>query len=300
MSGTHVGSGAASARPDRRRVLLGASAGALAAAGAIALGSAALSGRATARANALWVWHEVAPDRLVALATDHQVGRLLVWVAPSFTTDPGTVAWLGELARAARAHGVTLDALGGDPQWAVQPDLAAHWASEAAGSGWFARLHLDVEPHALPQWSSASDRLLDGLLAALRAAAGAGLPVDADVPYWLGTVRATDGRDGLTAVCSVVSSITVMAYQDGLAAIRRVSAAAIDAAGRAGIPVQVGVNLSKPVADAAASSLWGADRRAIAGVLAGAAELPGTEGIAIHDADALLALSAASEASPAR
>ena len=262
-------------------------------AGAIGVGSAVLRGTATQRTNALWVWHEAAPDQLVATAASHHVGRLLVWVSPGFSKESSTIEWLRELHGAAGARGITLDALGGDPEWAVHPDLAARWAAEAVSSGWFERLHLDVEPHALAGWNSSSAQLLDGMLDALRAAVRAGLPVDADVPYWLNTVHATDGMDGLTAVCGVASSITVMAYQDRESAIERVSTAAIDSAARAGIPVWVGVNLSKPVDDAPSSSLWGADDATIATVLSNVAETPGAAGVAIHDADALLALGGA-------
>ncbi len=258
--------------------------------GATVLGSAVLTrlrGEATA---ALWVWHEMPPDELVSLAADHEVGRLLVWVAPGFSTDPATSAWVRELRGVAGAHDIALDALGGDPQWAVRPGLAGSWASEVAATGWFERLHLDVEPHALEQWQESSASLLDGLVAAVRAAARAGLPVDADVPYWLDTVRTTDGDDGLTAICGVASSVTVMAYQDRVEAIERVAAATVDAGRSAGIPVWVGVNLSKPVDDAPSSSLWGAGAAEIARVLSRVPAMPGVAGVAIHDADALAAL----------
>lgn len=282
-------------RPRRGRRLAVIGAGLLVLVLAVALGVRSLAGGDSAadRRNALWVWHQVPPRELLDVATAHQVGRLLVWVAPGFSGDRASTGWLAELHRAAAADGVALDALGGDPQWAVQPELATQWASEAAASGWFARLHLDVEPHALAQWRTASTTLLDGMVTALRNAAGAGLPVDADVPYWLGTVRTSAGVDGLSAVCRVAASITVMAYQDRASAIERVSAAAVSAAARAGIPVWVGVNLREPAADEPSSSLWGQDRATTTAVLAGVAAMPGVAGVALHDADALMALDGA-------
>ena len=293
LSRNHFRSDSEKVRRRRWRWVLSTSVGLLVLAGAIGVGSSVLRGETAQRTNALWVWHEAAPEQLVAVATDHQVARLLVWVAPGFSEDTGTIEWLRQLHGAAGARGIALDALGGDPEWALHPDLAGRWAAEAVSSGWFDRLHLDVEPHALAGWNSSSARLVDGMLEALRAVGRAGLPVDADVPYWLGDFRATDGLDGLTAVCGVASSITVMAYQDRAAAIERVARTAIDSAARAGIPVWVGVNLSRPVEDAPSSSLWGADYATIATVLSTVARTPGATGVAIHDADALLALAGA-------
>jgi hypothetical protein len=245
---------------------------------------------AIGRPNSLWVWGQLPPQTLMTVASRHRVGRLLVWVSPGFSQDSGTTSWLLDLHAAATQSGVALDALGGDPTWARSPDTAARWSSEVAASGWFERLHLDIEPYALADWTASSTELVDGTIEALRDAAKNGLPVDADVPYWFQMFRTTDGRDALTAVCEAVASITVMAYQDEASAIERVAQPAVAAGARSGIPVWIGVNLRKPVDDAPSSSLWGADESVINTTLAAVSRVQGIAGIALHDADAVVAL----------
>jgi hypothetical protein len=240
----------------------------------------------------MWVWSHLPPQTLLSVASAQRVGRLLVWVAPGFSNDVGTTSWLQELHAVAEKDGVSLAALGGDPSWARDPDVAARWSAEVAESGWFDRLHLDIEAYALPDWDSASVALVDGTIVAVGVAATTGLPVDVDVPYWFQSFSGSDGRNGLTAVCEVADSITVMAYQREASAIERVSGPAVDAGKRAGIPVWIGVNLRQPTTDAPSSSLWGEDAAMISRTLAAVAAMPDIAGVALHDADALISLEA--------
>jgi hypothetical protein len=153
-------------------------------------------------------------------------------------------------------------------------------------------MHLDIEAYSLDDWASSSAELVDGTIRAVKAAAALGLPVDVDVPYWLQSFLGSDGRDGLTAVCDVAASITVMAYQNEASAIVRVAGPAVQAGERSGIPVWLGVNLRQPVNDAPSSSLWGADPVAITRTLAIVAATSGIAGVALHDADAVISLEA--------
>ena len=70
----------------------------------------------------------------------------------------------------------------------MRPAVAGRWAQEVAASGLFPALHVDVEPQALPQWTSDRDRAARGLLAALDAVRAAVRPGETDV-LWVETPR---------------------------------------------------------------------------------------------------------------
>ncbi len=242
--------------------------------------------------NSMWVWEYAGPEHLVEVADDLAVGRLLVWVSPGFSTDDETMGYLGRLQSQADRSGITVEALGGDPEWAQQPDLAQSWAAEVADSGLFGRIHLDVEPHALDTWPDEAPRLVDGLVDAIdqTLSGAAGLPVDVDVPYWLGDYVTSDGSDALEAVLASASSITIMAYQPDTTRILRVAQPAIDAAHAAGVPVHVGVNVAPATVDDEASTLRDADYDSLAEVVSTVADHQGVAGVAIHDAKTALAV----------
>ncbi|MDR3068551.1 MAG: hypothetical protein LBU50_03515, partial [Cellulomonas sp.] len=81
-------------------------------------------------ANAVWVWEYSEPRRLVEVADDLAAGRLLVWVSPGFSADAETLDYLDRLRKQAAGSHIAVDALGGDPQWALRPELADAWAAE--------------------------------------------------------------------------------------------------------------------------------------------------------------------------
>lgn len=244
----------------------------------------------------LWVWHQMAATPLVQLAKRYKISRLLVWVSPGFTHTPTTQRWLQRLSTQARAGSLALDALCGDPAWAQRPDLAASWAGEVARSARFERLHLDIEPHALPEWNIGSADLVSGMVTAIReAVAGSdGMPVDVDVPTWYHQIPMPDGRGADEAVLDVTDSLTLMAYQDTLDKILASSGPQLANAHAAGKTASIGVNLAQPVNDAPTSSLWGqtasAQRDIIAQVAERSSAFAACDGIAIHDATSLAAL----------
>lgn len=241
-----------------------------------------------------WVWSVSDPASIVATARRWQVSRLLVWVAPGFSVDAATMAHLRQLRARALAGGIEVDALGGDRSWATTPAIAATWAHEVEASGLFSRVHVDIEPYALPTWPKDAGQLSVGLLAAIADARTAGLPVDADIPYWYWQYAGPGGVSLDVAVLREAASITVMAYQRDAATIE--SAAAIEVADAAAnhSVAFVGIDLTRAGTDGLASTLHGLSKAQIIGVAAAvtAAErsAPGFGGLALHDSAALAAL----------
>jgi hypothetical protein len=152
-------------------------------------------------------------------------------------------AALPEFLREATDHGLRIHALAGDPMQAltknherVQARIDALLAfNRNAGKGApFAGLHLDVEPHAMPEWKSASDeekcRLLTQFVE-LNAkvveklhAEAPGLIYGADIAFWLDKVK-SDGspaypvtfhgvtKDATRHLLDMVDNLGVMGYR---------------------------------------------------------------------------------------
>jgi hypothetical protein len=242
----------------------------------------------------LWVWHPGDPQALVALARRYEVTDLLVWVSPGFTADPEEFAYLADLRAHATAVGIHLDALGGDPSWADAPRTAAAWADEVHRSGLFDRLHLDIEPYALPDWATGRATLAEGLLAALAAARGADMPIDTDIPYWYSTIQTSNGEPLDVAVMRLTDSVTIMAYRNTTVAVLSVAAAEMAHAAVLGKPAWIGVNTASPGTDPASTSYYGQAaatiERDIAALDTEARRWPTFAGLALQDYESLAIL----------
>ncbi|WP_157371543.1 hypothetical protein [Angustibacter sp. Root456] len=170
----------------------------------------------------LWVWGKDDPQRVVDFAVAHGVDDLYVHVTPTVLTD-GDLPRLRALAQLAQAAGLTLSALGGDPAWTNRPADALAWQQAALSTGLFRAAHVDVEPYALAGWSTPRKRAALAakyvdLLTRLQSADPR--PLEADVPFWYGTIASPTGHGTLADdVLARVDAVTVMSYRDSAAAM---------------------------------------------------------------------------------
>lgn len=243
---------------------------------------------------AIWVWQWGAPRPLLALARLYGAKRLFVSVSPGFSRNPTELAKLTTLRTLATHQGVHLDALGGDPSWAQQPGRAGAWAREVAAVGLFERLHVDIEPQTLPQWQSDPRRLTRGLLSAIDQTRAAGLPVEADIPYWYWRIPTDDGIPLDVAILRLITGITILAYQATATKVLAVSTEELAHAAQLEKYARIGVNVGPPGGDVPSSSFWG---QPPATILNDAAMISqsGTSwvsfaGIAWHDSESLAQL----------
>ena len=124
--------------------------------------------------RAMWVWSFTDAAATVDFATTHGVSQLFVAVPPDVTTSTA-LPRLKELATSARAAGVRLDALGGDPGWVDQPQWAVdHWLRPAVATGLFAGIHVDIEPYTTTAWSTDQAGVVSRYLATLTRLRNAG------------------------------------------------------------------------------------------------------------------------------
>ena len=234
--------------------------------------------------RAAWVWTRTEAEPMVAWARVHGVRALFVHVGRDARTN-GDAAWLMRLRALCDEAGIRLDALGGEPDWALDRAKAVAWRDTVLALGVFRGLHVDVEPYLLPDWSTGRDRAVAGLLGVLDALRGGDLPLEADVPFWYHTVPV--GAATLAdEVIARVDALTVMSYRStatGPNSIMDVATDLLERAGRAALPVRLAVE-TQPVADCAHC---GFTRRvdldaALRDVDAAAARFGAFEGVAVH------------------
>jgi hypothetical protein len=162
-------------------------------------------------------------------------------VPPRFDTSPDR-RWVRRVAALAELRGTRLHALGGDPGWVKDPAAAVAWQRDVLASGLFRRVRVDIEPWALPEWSTDQVRLVAAYLRTLRALrdAGGGVRLEADVPFWFPGLRTRGGMPVDEAVLRIVDAVTVMSY--------RTKVAGPDSIVRLGRPtLRTGRTLGKPV-----------------------------------------------------
>ncbi|GAB1643686.1 hypothetical protein [Krasilnikovia sp. MM14-A1259] len=164
--------------------------------------------------RAMWLWHPTDPANVVAWAARHHVTEIFAYVTPTVATD-GSLPRLRELKRQADVARIRLSALGGDHTWTTDHAAALAWQKAAAATRLFAALHVDVEPYLLPGWTTnrtATATAYLTLLQRMRNAASP-LPVEADVPFWYGTITVA-GKNLATETLRRVTAVTVMSYRD--------------------------------------------------------------------------------------
>ncbi len=186
----------------------------------------------------MWVWnHEhAAPDprQVASLAASRRVADAFVsipWAGPTTAT--------ARLCSALHARGVTVSALGGEPEWAIRPQDAAAWARRAVGGGIaFDGIHLDIEPWEFGDWDARADEYLAGVADAVRrVAAQTARPVEVDLPP---SIAEKHGAR-FDAVARAAKHVTLMAYRDSADEIMTYSAIARRRLWALGVPYRIGV-----------------------------------------------------------
>lgn len=181
-----------------------------------------------------------------------------------------------DFLRDAHAHALRIHALAGDPSHTLtqnhgrvlaRADALLAFNRSSASEARFDGLHLDIEPHALPQWKTANDAEkcvlltqfvdLHTQIAERLHTASPGLVYGADIVFWLDKIK-PDGtpvypvtyrgvtKDAAKHLLDAVDQVGIMSYRDtaegrnGITAlVARTIASADTARGRAWVGVKM-------------------------------------------------------------
>jgi hypothetical protein len=155
-----------------------------------------------------------------------------------------------EAIAALGAHGIAVEALGGEQRWATTQRggllafvrSAVRYQREAPAGARLAGIHLDVEPYGLGAWDRDQGEVARSLIAALRVArrTSGRLPLAADIPYWFDGIR--HGRRSLAeAAIAATDATAIMAYRDSPGGIVDAARREVAIAGRLGRRATIGV-----------------------------------------------------------
>lgn len=255
--------------------------------------------------RAMWVWDTSTPAATVDLAVSAGIDQLFVAVPPNLTTS-SQLPNIKALSDRARAAGIRVDALGGDPGWVDNPTwVVTYWLKPAKSSGLFTGIHVDVEPYSTSAWGTDQATVVSKyltLLDKLKANAGT-YPIEADIPFWFNTIHAVASTGAASTldreIMKRTAGVTVMSYRNtaaGTDGTLDVATPALAAGAALGKPVRLGqeTNYLGATAVDTKQTFYGWTRTAMEAQLAqvnSGASASGTyAGLAIHDATGYAAM----------
>ena len=255
--------------------------------------------------RAMWVWDTSTPSATVDLAVSTGIDQLFVAVPPNLTTS-SQLPNIKALSDRARAAGIRVDALGGDPGWVDNPTwVVTYWLKPAKSSGLFTGIHVDVEPYSTSAWGTDQATVVSKyltLLDKLKANAGT-YPIEADIPFWFNTVHAVASTGAASTldreIMKRTAGVTVMSYRNtaaGTDGTLDVATPALAAGAALGKPVRLGqeTNYLGATAVDTKQTFYGWTRTAMEAQLAqvnsGASASATYAGLAIHDATGYAAM----------
>jgi hypothetical protein len=221
------------------------------------------SGAASAKADdhdafrnlekAIWVWKFdwTRADELRAFALKHRIITLFVSLPAGVRAQ--LLAGDGKLVRTFRdfsSEGLQIWALSGDPVWLEQPTRLVEPVQDLLKIQerlqLFRGLHLDIEPHAHPQWRSgaaARARFAEALgkFFATVASRAQSLPIDAAIHPTIVQYTMSNGENALLALARHVSLVSIMAYRQTAVATIGWAAPVLDALKTMNIGWRMGV-----------------------------------------------------------
>jgi hypothetical protein len=238
--------------------------------------------------RAMWLWSRADPATVMSWATGHGVREIFVHVTPDLANGDD-LPRLQQLKTRADAANVRLSALGGDPGWTFDHAAALAWQRTALDTGLFAGSHVDVEPYALTQWLSDQPGTVAAYIELLKALqADDSRPLEADVPFWYGTISTASGDTLADQVLAHTDGVTAMTYRDTATGSNSMTEVAADILARGastGKPVRLAAE-TRELPDCPYCTFFEQGQRRMASTLSivDAVELnqPAFAGIAIH------------------
>ncbi|WP_433943110.1 hypothetical protein [Paenibacillus sp. SN-8-1] len=138
------------------------------------------------------------------------------------------ISYYKTFIRQAAAQGIEVHALDGNSTWALTSQRTQlttllkwieNYQASAAENEKFKGIHFDIEPYLLPDWNTNQKSIVSqwqsNVLYMVQRANDLKLPIAADLPFWLHTIKVPDGTSTLSSwMLKQYNSVTLMSYRD--------------------------------------------------------------------------------------
>ncbi|USB31889.1 hypothetical protein [Paenibacillus sp. YPG26] len=165
------------------------------------------------------------------------------------------VSYYKNFIRQATAQGIEVHALDGHSTWALtsqrtQLTTLLKWIENyqlnAGVNEKFKGIHVDIEPYLLPDWNTNQKSIISqwqsNVQYMVQRAAVIKLPIAADLPFWLHTIKVPDGTSTLSSwMLKQYNSVTLMSYRDTSTGIFNVAKTILEEGVALGKTVHTGV-----------------------------------------------------------
>lgn len=188
-----------------------------------------LLGNRPSPVRATWIWDArliaSQAEEIVSFARQNDINLIYLHIEPTRVSPQQYRSFIQAASRAS----VRVEALGGDPGWA----LAANRESIGELVAWvkaynrtagaderFSGIHVDIEPYLLQEWKEnqenvASEWMRNIVYLVAETKKDSTLSVSADLPFWIDSVTVPDGSEKLSSwMLERLDSITLMAYRN--------------------------------------------------------------------------------------
>lgn len=209
-------------------------------------------------AVATWMWntYSIWTDRANTLDALQRHGVNLVFL--QIDTDIPADVYRSFLAEASQ-RGIEVHALDGAPDWVLPRsslklyqfiDWVKTFNAGSQPAEQFRGIHLDVEPHVLPEWYTDQDTVIGLLMDTIsgfveEVKSDSALITGASLPVWLDGFNVRDGYGGRTTLSDrlirQLDQTTLMAYRNSSDPILTSVSKELDEAEKAGKPIIIGV-----------------------------------------------------------
>lgn len=179
--------------------------------------------------KATWIWKGdlivKESAQILSFAKENGINRMYLHIEPNNVPRRAYRSFVRE----ARAAGIDVDALAGEPEWSLVEkreglEECLQWVTRYNRSvpeeERFTGIHLDVEPHVLPDWRDNKEEIMKQWAENMRyvireARKEKTLEVSADIPFWLTQFPLDGGNvDISTWLIDQLDHVTLMAYRD--------------------------------------------------------------------------------------
>ncbi|MFN4149537.1 MAG: hypothetical protein ACK4IX_01225 [Candidatus Sericytochromatia bacterium] len=184
--------------------------------------------------NGIWIWNtndipksDKDLDSFLKLASKKGINNLYVNGHPSIT-NKSDIESFKKLVIKASENNVKIEVLLGNPEWVNDPkqekvfkekylnSFIDFWKDCPENSK--PNLHLDIEPHCLPEWKNNKNELMEKTISLysdvnkILEKSGVKSQVSADIPHWWDDFKMKNGKSAFENISEKVSSVAIMAY----------------------------------------------------------------------------------------